>query len=98
MYMNIFYQSGYVGLALLVLFGLYVAVCSFRRHDRFGHMAILLVTVWFLTGLGESANIFPNNGYGKFCLGIAIALCSRRRFQANAFCGPAYYPANRYWA
>lgn len=98
MYMNIFVQSGYVGLVLLGLFGLSVVICSFRRHDRFGRVAILLVTVWFLTGLGEAANIFPENGYGKFCLGIAIALCSRRKFQTDVFYAPAHYPANRYWA
>jgi hypothetical protein len=85
MYMNIFYQSGYVGLALLVLFGLYVTVCSFRRHDRLGHMAILLLSVWFLTGIGESANISHSVGYSKFGLGVAIAFCSKKRFMVDAW-------------
>ena len=95
MYTNIFVQSGYLGLVLLGLFGLYVVTCSLIRHDRFGRMAILLVTVWFLTGLGEAANIFHNNGYGKFCLGIAIALCSRKKFQTEV-CDSVYDPVNRY--
>lgn len=95
MYLNIFVQSGYVGLALLCLFWMYSTIRLLRRHDRLGHIAILLVAVWFLTGSGEAANISPSAGYSKFGLGVALAFCSKKRFMVDAWTSgfrPAAFP------
>lgn len=78
MYFAILLQSGIVGATLLVVFALSLFFSSSRIGPR-GKVAKLFLFVWLFTGVGEGANFAPSSGYAKYGLGIAIALCSRRR-------------------
>lgn len=79
MYFDIIIHSGWVGFSLFVLFCVAFLV-SARRSGGRKNVAILFWLVWILTGIGEAANIAPSAGYAKYGLGIALAMCSKRRF------------------
>lgn len=74
MYVNIYVQSGLVGLALIFLF--YASAVIFRRWMSLEYrgLALTFITVWILTGLGESANLAASSNISYF-LGVGIAYC-----------------------
>lgn len=91
MYMQIWYQSGYVGCALFLVFVFGFTAQALRaRNNPYRYAALVLFGAWLLTGVGEAANINSGGGYAKVALGLALALCSRRRIpDADAPCADA---------
>lgn len=80
MYFDVIIHSGWVGFALFVLFCVTFLVSVSHSRGR-KNIAMFFWLVWILTGIGEAANISPSSGYAKYGLGIALALCSKRRFK-----------------
>lgn len=73
---QLFLQSGFVGLILYSCF--VIAICFANRgNKRIRNLILMLFFVWFLTGVGESANIMRGPLGGKLYLGMAIAFCSK---------------------
>lgn len=89
-YMQVFYQSGIVGSVLLLLFVLaFVSRCLTSRQNPYRHMALALLGVWLMTGVGESANINGGSGRALVALGLAMALLSNRRLRPERARPPA---------
>lgn len=77
MYMQIFNQSGYVGILLLFVLSIRIYIIS-RKGGSVGAMGLFFFAVWMLTGVGESSNMIA--GIGNYGLGIGIALCGGARY------------------
>lgn len=77
MYMQIFNQSGYVGILLLFVLSIRIYLIS-RKGGSVGAMGLFFFAIWMLTGVGEASNMIA--GIGNYGLGIGIALCGGARY------------------
>lgn len=72
-YVLVFLHSGLVGIFLMVIaLGTFFVVAC-RKGDR-GRMAIMFLSVWALTGVGEAAGV--RGGVTAILAGFAMGLCS----------------------
>ena len=78
-YPQIYAQSGVVGIVLLVVF-MIASGCGGLRLQKRGHLALMMIAIWFVTGVGESANITQIGSGGKTLLGFGIGFCCRGRY------------------
>ena len=74
LYMTIFYNSGFMGLLFLLIFLVTSVTMGLRMRNR-GHMALMFIGAWMLTGLGESAGM-TGTFYGVLC-GFGIGLLTK---------------------
>lgn len=74
LYMTVFYNSGLVGLVFLSMFLVTSITLGLRMKNR-GHMALMFIGTWMLTGLGESAGM-TGTFYGVLC-GFGIGLLTK---------------------
>lgn len=79
MYPQIYAQSGVVGIGLLVVF-MILSGCSGMRLQKRGHLALMMIAIWFVTGVAESLNILQGGSGGKAFLGFGIGFCCRGRY------------------
>ena len=86
MYMQIFRQSGFVGILLFVLFSTALLFRGLQIGMR-GKIVIMFFGVWALTGIGEAQPIL-RGGNTKMLLGLAIAFCSRKFYLQQTVMNP----------
>lgn len=92
MYMQIFNQSGYVGIILLFVFSIRIYLVS-RNGGSIAAMGVFFFGIWLLTGVGEASNMIA--GIGNYGLGIGIALCGGARFYNRQVLQWQWWGANR---
>ena len=78
-YFQVFYQSGFLGMFLMMIFFGLISIKMFSRNRMKG-IAALMFGIWAITGLGESQNILLG-GVSKYFLGMGIAFCTNLKFR-----------------
>lgn len=70
-YFQVFFQSGFVGLGLMLIFYVSIA-CQAFSANRMKCIGVLMVGIWVVTGVGEAQNILLG-GVSKYFMGMGIA-------------------------
>lgn len=78
MYMTVFFRSGVVGSLLFFAFIL-KTIKEARRMGGRGRLALMFLSIWLLTGLGESAGM--TSGSTSILAGFAMGLLGRKQIR-----------------
>jgi O-antigen ligase len=73
-YMTVFYNSGFVGIILLLCFMIASVSLGFKLRDR-GRIALLFIGTWFMSGVAESLPI--QGGVSGVLAGFGMGLLCR---------------------